>query len=299
MTKIAGIDVGGTYIKVGIVTTPPNVDDFKSFPTKPARIVEQLTEIISELKVNAAGIGVPGLVKDSVIHYSHNLGVKKELNLQEILYSRLKIPIKVDNDANIVALGEWKYGAGKGLSNLLLLTLGTGVGGGLILDNKLYTGTGFAGEVGHITIDPDGPPCGCGNYGCLESYVGSGHIELKAIQGLKIGINTSLARYKKITPELITREAYKGDSLACSIIGSIGYYLGIGIANLCNVLSLERIIIGGGIAKAGDLLFDRIRAEVKLRLYQRKEIDIVPAHLGDLAGILGGAYSIGAELSVI
>lgn len=295
MTKIAGIDVGGTYIKAGIVIKPPEeaqVQKFKSIPTKPDELIAQLIEIINELSPNAAGIGVPGLISNGTIHYSHNLFMEQKLNLQQTLEAELKIPVKVENDANVVALGEWKYGAGKGVHNLLLLTLGTGVGGGLILNDKLYTGTGFAGEVGHITIDPNGPPCGCGNYGCLESYVGSEYLEHRAIQGIKVGIKTILARYKKITPELISKQSYRGDAFARSIIETAGYYLGIGIATLCNILSPEIVVIGGGIAKSGDLLFNKIRTEVQLHLYQRKKIQIVPTQLGDLAGILGASYYV-------
>jgi glucokinase len=288
--KTLGIDVGGTYIKTGIVTTPPQVEKFKSTPTQVNNLVGELLEIISQYKVKAVGIGVAGLIRDGTIHSSPNFSGIKNLKLREILQSKLKIPILVENDANMIALGEWKYGRGRGVSNLLLLTLGTGVGGGLILENKLYKGTGFAGEVGHITIDPNGPPCGCGNYGCLESFVGSKALEQKAYQGIRVGVKTSLSKYKTLTPEIITQEAYKGDKFACTIIESMGRYLGIGIASLCNVLAPECVIIGGGIAKAGKILFSRIEEEVKIRLYHKEKVKIVPPELGDYAGILGSAY---------
>lgn len=290
MNKIVGIDIGGTYIKAGIVINPPEVQNFNSIPTQPGKLIDQLIEIIKQLRPYAVGIGAPGLISNGIIHHSPNLFGVKNLNLKEALQAELKIPVEVENDANVVALSEWQYGAGKGVHNLLLLTLGTGVGGGLILNDKLYTGTGFAGEVGHITIDPNGPPCGCGNYGCLESYVGSEYLERRAIQGIRTGIKTSLSRYKKITPEIISQQAYKGDEFARSIIETAGYYLGIGIANLWNIFSPERVVIGGGIARAGQILFDKIRKEASFRVYQRKGIEIVSTQLADFAGILGAAY---------
>ncbi len=289
MAKIVGIDVGGTYIKAGVVINPPKVENFKSIATQPARLVDQLIEIVEEFEPEAMGVGVPGLVANGILYSSPNLPETNNLRLEEILKSRLKIPVSVANDAGMIALGEWKYGAGKGTHNLLLLTLGTGVGGGLILDDKLYTGAGFAGEVGHIIIDPNGPPCGCGSYGCLESFVGSGALEQRAHQGIRIGIKTSLSNYKKITPKIISEEAYNGDKFAHSIIETDGYYLGIGIAGLCAVLDPEIVVLGGGVSRAGEILFNKIKEEVNHRLYLRKKMSIVPTELGDLAGILGSA----------
>ncbi len=319
MIKIAGIDVGGTYIKAGLAINPPEVEDFKSIATQHANLVEQLIEIAEEYEPEALGIGVPGIVANGVLYSSPNLPEIKNLKLEEILKTRLKIPVRVANDAGMSALGEWKYGVGKGTHNLLLLTLGTGIGGGLILADKLYTGAGFAGEVGHIIIDPNGPPCGCGGYGCLESFVGSRALEQRAIQGIEIGIKTSLSkfhsshserseeshlsnfeipkqvqndrkvRYKKITPKIISEEAYRGDEFARSIIEIAGYYLGIGIAGLCAVLDPDIVVLGGGVSQAGEILFNKIKEEMRHRLYLRKEIPIVPAKLGDHGGILGSA----------
>ncbi|MCK4352791.1 ROK family protein [candidate division WOR-3 bacterium] len=312
--RIVGIDVGGTYIKSGVVGTnsirasiPPAVQSFKSLVIQPKDIVKQIIEIVKTLNPEALGIGIAGLVDKGIIYSSPNLPQIKNLKLKEILESKLHIPVSVANDADMVALGEWKYGAGKGTHNLLLLTLGTGVGGGLIINDKLYTGSGFAGEVGHITIDPDGPLCGCGNYGCLETFVGSKYLTKRALQEIKSGIKTSLSRqirhpplaetdgqakYSNITPEVISKEAYKGDSFAKSIIETAGHYLGIGIASLCAILDPDKVIIGGGISKAGEILFAKIREEINLRLYSRKDIEILPTSLGDKAGISGSAFYI-------
>ncbi|MBI4721561.1 MAG: ROK family protein [Candidatus Stahlbacteria bacterium] len=307
MSKIIGIDVGGTYIKSGIleipkqsgVITPPEVREFNSLPTTSDTLISCILKLISNSNVDAAGIGVPGLVHRGIIHSSPNLPGTSNLDILGKLSTELKIPITVENDANMYACGEWQYGAGKEVHNLLLLTLGTGVGGGLILDDKLYTGTGFAGEVGHIIIDANGPPCSCGSYGCLESYVSSYALIQRAVQGIKIGLNTLLSTYKTLTPELISAEAYKGDDFACGLITSMGYYLGIAIAGLCNVLAPEIVVIGGGIAKAGDILFNSLRKEVARRLYHRAEIPIVPSALGDLSGILGSAYYVTSHLDLI
>jgi glucokinase len=292
MSKVAGIDVGGTYVKSGVVTKPPEVQQFRSIPTERDNLVQQLVGIAEKFEVEALGVGVPGLVRKGILLSSPNFPGARDLKLQETLQSKLKIPVRVENDADMVATGEWRCGAGNGADNVLLMTLGTGVGGGLILDGRLYVGDGVAGEVGHITIDPDGPPCVCGNYGCLESYVGSEAIERRVLQGIRIGVKTSLSQCEEITPEIISKKAYEGDAFARSVIEKTGYYLGVGIANLCNILDPERVILGGGVARAGEILFDSIREEVSRRLYQRRSIEILPAKLGDLAGILGSAYSV-------
>ena len=294
MTRVVGVDVGATYVKAGVIVNlrshlPPKVDQFIETPTQSKDIVKQIVSLAKELKAESLGIGIAGLVADGIVYSSPNLPGIRDLKLRDLLKDRLKIPVSVENDANMVALGEWKYGSGKGTNNLLLLTLGTGVGGGIIINDKLYTGLGFAGEVGHIIIDPDGPLCGCGNYGCLESFVGSGAIVKKAIEGIKFGTRTNLSKYSKITPEIISKETYNGDEFAKSIIESIGYYLGIGLASLCAVLDPDKVVIGGGIARAGEILFTQIKETVNKRLYSRKNIKILPAKLGTYAGILGSA----------
>lgn len=289
---IVGIDIGGTYIKAGLVINPPEVQTFRSVNTKTNILVEQLAKIVLELKGEAVGIGIAGLVTDGIVYSSPNLPSIKELKLQKILQGKLKISVSVANDADMVALGEWKYGAGKETHNLLILTLGTGVGGGIIINDKLYTGKGFAGEVGHLTVDPNGSLCGCGNHGCLETFVGSEYLSEKAHQGIKRNIKTTLSKYSKITPETISKEAYKGDTFAKSIIESAGHYLGIGIASLCAVLDPEKVILGGGISKVGEMLFKEIKKEVNKRLYSRKNIEILPAALGDHAGIVGSAFFV-------
>lgn len=288
--RIIGIDIGGTYIKAGIVSEEKVIHQ-KKIPTPlPQELSFEIIELAKELGAEKLGVGVPGLVTaDGIVYSPPNFPGIERLPLKEILERELKIPVSVANDANCVALGEWKYGAGKGKNNLIVLTVGTGVGGGLIIDGKLYVGRGFAGEIGHITVEPNGPPCRCGNYGCLEAFVGSNYMVERALRGIKLGVDTSLSSHVEITPEDISENAKAGDRFAKDIIQEIGYYLGIGIANLVSILDPEMVIIGGGISNAGEILFSRIRDTVKRRLYSRAQLDIVGAALGDRGGILGSA----------
>jgi glucokinase len=293
--KIGGIDIGGTYIKMGRIKKFPEVEDFKLIPTNKENLIFQIVKIIEELGVEKVGIGVPGLVDGGEIIYSPNLHQLNGVKLKKELKKRIKIPFIIENDANLVAVGEWKYGEGKGMKNVVVITLGTGVGGGLILGGQLYKGKGFAGEVGHIIIDKNGPPCGCGGYGCLESFVGNKAIERRAIEGIKKGRKTTLAKYKKLTPKIIAEEAKKGDKYAHEIIKETAKYIGIGIGTIINVLSPECIIIGGGIAKAGGILIKEVEKETKKYTYGRKEVKILKTKLEDWAGIVGGGELVRKE----
>jgi glucokinase len=289
MTSITCIDVGGTFIKAGNVVDREVRDERKIETGEPELLTRTLLQIIVELGGEAVGIGMPGLVDtDGRISFSPNLPGIESLPLKEILEEELDIPVFVDNDANMAALGEYRYGAGRGVKNLIMLTLGTGVGGGIIIDGKVYHGRGYAGEVGHITIDPDGPLCQCGNYGCLESYIGADRLTERAEEYVRMGTETTLKTYAgNITPKIIEDEAYKGDLVAMDIVAEMARSLGIAISNYCAVLDPERVIIGGGLSKMGDILLSNVKREVKKRLYSRKNIDIVFSELGDRAGILG------------
>lgn len=289
-----GIDIGGTFIKAGLVITGPPGDgkiiETRKVKTEPKRLGNTIIEIAKALGAEKLGVGAPGLIdKNGVIFRPPNLLGINKLPLKKILEDNLKIPVIVDNDANVIALGEYKYGAGRGVKNLVVMTLGTGVGGGVIINGKLHRGRDFAGEIGHITIDKNGPLCRCGNYGCLETYVGGHYIVKRVQEAIKKGIKTSLNEYKEITPEVISKEAYKGDRYAREVISEMGDAIGIGLANICVILDPERIIIGGGIANMGKLLFDKIEQSLKKRLYTREEIDIRKSELGDRAGVLGAA----------
>ncbi len=289
MIPITCIDVGGTFIKAGNVADGEISDERKIDTGNPGTLTRTLSQLILELGGRAAGIGITGLVDgNGRISSSPNLPEIKSLPLKEILERELNIPVLVDNDANMAALGEYRYGAGRGAKNLIMLTLGTGVGGGIIIDGEVYHGGGYAGEVGHITIDPDGPLCRCGNYGCLESYIGANRIMERAEEEVRTGVETTLKNYAgNITPKIIEDEAYKGDRVAMDIVREMARFLGIAISNYCAILDPERVILGGGLSKMGDILLSGIESEVKKRLYSRKGISIVFGELGDRAAILG------------
>lgn len=289
MLLITCIDVGGTFIKTGNIVDGKVKDEKKVNTGEPHMLPGTLLNIIVDMGGEAVGIGMPGLVDfNGRVLSPPNLPGIELLPLKEILEEELNIPVFVDNDANMAALGEYKYGAGKGVKNLIMLTLGTGIGGGIIIDGRVYHGRGYAGEVGHITINPDGPLCNCGNYGCAEAFIGSVRIVQRAEEYVKIGLNTRLKEYAgNITPKIIEEMAYNGDPIAREIIEEMGRYLGISISNYCAVLDPERVILGGGLSKFGDMLLNSTKREVNKRLYTRKDIDIVFGKLGDKAALLG------------
>lgn len=289
MKPITCIDVGGTFIKAGNIIDGEVRDEIKTETGKPDMLTRTLLQIIVKLGGEAVGIGMAGLVNiEGRILSAPNFPGIESLPLKEILEEELNIPVFVDNDANMSALGEYRYGAGRGVKNLIMLTLGTGVGSGIIIDGRVYHGRGYAGEVGHITIDPDGSLCQCGNYGCLESYIGADRITKRAEEYVRMGMETTLRSYAgKITPKIIEDEAYRGDPVAMDIVSETARFLGIAISNYCAILDPERVIIGGGLSKMGGILLSGVKKEVEKRLYLRKDVDIVFSELGDRGGILG------------
>ncbi len=300
---ICGIDVGGTFIKAGAVRDGKILAQ-SSLPTPHSSekdIMQSLIDIIKDFqiyKIEAVGIGFAGLVnsKKGIVYSSPNFPEIHNFNVVRKLKQKLNLPVFIHNDASLYTLGEAIFGAGKGKKYILGLTLGTGVGGGIIINKKIYGGiNGFAGEIGHTTIDINGEKCGCGNTGCLEKYVAANAIINRAKKEIKEQ-NSKLRDIKEITPEIISHFANKGDRVAVKVIKETGKLLGVGIASLINVLNPEIVIIGGGIANAGETLFESIRKEVHKRSYLTKinKVEIVPAQLGSGAGILG-AYQFVLE----
>jgi glucokinase len=201
------------------------------------------------------------------------------------------------NDASAAALGEHEFGAGKGVDNLIYLTVSTGIGGGIIIDGRLYLGpSGSAGEIGHMTIDVNGPQCSCGNIGCLEMLASGTAIAREAVKRIRAGGRSSLSemlggKIENITAEQVGVAAQGGDSLAMEIIHRAASYLGMGMVNLVNIFNPEMIIVGGGVAQMGDLLLDPARRVVEARAFKlpAQAVRIVPARLGDEAGVMGAA----------
>jgi len=232
-----------------------------------------------------------------IVTLSPNLPGWRDIPLRDMVRERFRADSWLINDANAAALGEHHYGAGRGVKNLVFITVSTGIGGGIIIDNRLYSGTsGSAGEIGHTTVDINGPRCSCGNVGCLELLASGAAIAREAAKRISQGDRSSLSeimagRIENITAEKVSLAAQSGDSLALEVIAVAAGYLGVGIANLVNIFNPEVIIIGGGVANMGDLLFEPVRKEVSERAYQlaAQAVRIVPAQLGEDAGVLGAA----------
>lgn len=293
MKNIIGIDLGGTYIKMGLVTKGGHIVTRKKLVTPSGKnynkVIDLIIENLPSKNVSGIGFGVPGLVDSErgIVHALVNIPGWKNVPLQKIIEKRTRIPAVIDNDVNCMVLGEAAFGAAKGKHDVFGITLGTGVGGGIIINGRIYRGSSFtAGEVGHVTVEKDGPRCNCGNRGCLEAIVGNKRIVARYKKGKKIKGN--------ITPIMIQEAAEKGDQYAKKIWQETGEYIGIALAGIVNVLNPQLIVIGGGIAKAGDLLMNSIRATVKRRAMPvaREKVQIKFSKLGNDAGILGAAALI-------
>lgn len=286
-----GVDIGGTNLRGAVVRSNGEVmtrfrlksaivDGAESFEIRLAAEVEGLVVAAASngIKIQGVGVGIPGLIgADGCIHSSVNLRPLEGLNLSKRLSSRLLLPVVSANDANLIALGEARFGAGKGMHSLAVITIGTGLGSGLILDQKLWNGVGgFAAEFGHITVEPDGNICPCGNRGCLEQYVSAG----------------ALSRFGGgLSPEILALQARAGDADACAAFDVLGYWLGTALAGLINTLNIEGIIIGGGVAASYDLFVDSLRTTMRRRSFARifDQVNLCQAILGDDAGLVGGA----------
>ena len=317
-----GVDIGGTNIKLALVDKRARLTGKRTFSTAGFKgksalidgIVSRIEDLISDqgLKkrdIIGVGIGAPGAidVRTGTIHYLTNIPDWREIPLGDILKKRLKVPVFVDNDVNVMALGEAYFGAGKGACNMLCITLGTGVGGGLILEGKLYRGSSCAaGEFGHVPINIDGPKCKCGSRACVEAYAGNSYIVKDVIARIRKGKKTLITKLvkeelSKITPEIISEAGHKGDKFAKQVWIDVGEKIGIGLAGVVNLLNVEKIVIGGGVAEAGKTLFDSIRKTIDARAMKlpAETVKVVKAKLGLDAGLIGAAtlvlYELGRE----
>ena len=317
MKYYVGIDFGGTGIKVGIIDENGKILIKDSFVTDPQKSGDEIVKHIAECtqkvmddsklpqeNILGIGIGSPGLLNPETgqLKIVTNIPNLNDIYLTKGISDYLNKPAFLDNDVNTMSLGEFYYGSGKGKKNVIALTVGTGVGGGIILNGELYRGTTFtAGEIGHMSIARDGKYCSCGNYGCLERYVGKeGIIERFEIYKSK-GIETSIDKYLedgKITPKAISMAAKDGDKISIEVLKETGEILGHAIASLVNILNPEMIIIGGGISNAGDLLMEPIRMGMLKHAYTipASAVEIVRAQLGNDAGLVGSASLAVANL---
>ena len=307
---ILGIDLGGTKIATALVNTRGEVLARQNCSTPACAGVDTVIDSIfmnienimslSKVKISrllGIGIAAAGLIdkdKGKVI-FSPNLPGWNEVPLRDIIQQRFNILTYLDNDANMAALGEWCFGIKKEAANLIYITVSTGIGGGIIANGNLYTGVcGVAGEIGHMTIDVNGPKCNCGNFGCWEALASGTALAREAIKRIKEGADTSIIQLAdgnidKIDAKLVSLAAQQGDKLAEELISQLGYYLGVGLANLVNIFNPELILIGGSVAKIGDSLLQPAINVVKERAFaaSANAVEIKPALLGDDSGLLG------------
>lgn len=307
-----GIDIGGSSIKAALTNARTGILARAQRPTRADGSVDdtvaQLHECIEELSatlgggaadIAGIGVGVPGAIDHDrgLVLYPPNLPAWQEVPLAALLSDRWGVPVLLENDANCAALGERHFGAGRAHDHFIALTLGTGVGGGIIIDGRIFRGRrGFAGEFGHVSIDGEGPACNCGGRGCIEAYVGIHYLMREAIDALRDDPDSLLHPRavndaEGLVPKDLAEAAAAGDVASISILRRAGGRLGVAIASAANLLDIETFIIGGGIAGAGAPLFDGIEKEARGRVMKvhRTALTILPAELGNDAGMLGAA----------
>ena len=304
-----GLDLGGTKV-LGVALSDDGevVAEYRRpTPRGEDALIDALSAVAEELRdatsadgeVTAVGVGAPGLVdRDGVLRAAPNLSGVDQLALRAGLASRLGLPVRADNDATCAAWGEHQLGAARGKEHVVVATLGTGIGGGIITDGRLYRGAnGFAGEIGHTVVEPHGPLCPCGQRGCWERYAsgsGLGRLAREAAHAGQVPRVLELAGDdpEAVRGEHVTRAAIEGDAGARAVFGRFAWWLALGLANLANVFDPEMFVIGGGLVEAGDVLFEPTSAaftDLVEAADRRPAISIVPAALGERAGAMGAA----------
>ena len=294
-----GLDVGGSSLKGARVSAAGEVLARLQEPTRKDSadaLLAQLEAAVRALEnggCSRVGLGLPGIVdmRMGCLRSAPNLAVLNGLDVAAEVARRTTRPAFVENDANAAALAESWLGAGRGAETVLFLTLGTGVGGGIVVDGRVWGGrNGFAGEVGHIQVDPGGGPCGCGSWGCLETVVGVAGWVRRAREGMAC-CRSSLASYAELSPEVIVAEARDGDGVALDVVDGAARALGVGIAASLSLLNAGRVVIGGGVAQAGEFLLEKIVGETRRRTFPHVFEGTVfrLAELGADAGAIGAA----------
>lgn len=310
-----GVDLGATNTKLALVNRRGEILvkqrlATQDYPTKKVLLVAIINKIqkilssrvVAKKDIRGIGLGVPGLVDSErgIVHYFVNIKGWRNVPLATIIRGHFNLPVFIDNDVNATTLAELKFGAGRGAKNLVCLTLGTGVGGGVVVNGELYRGSTLsAGEVGHIPIERFGLRCPCGGYGCIERYVGSNYLVENVKSQIKKGRRTIITKLvnnklSRITPKIIAAAAKEGDKFAIEIWRNAGENLGIALTGIVNFFNPEKIVIGGGIAEAGKLLFDSIIKTVRERAMELpgQKVEIVKAKLGENAGTIGAAVLV-------
>jgi glucokinase len=307
-----GVDLGGTKMAVGVVDSDQQVHFQGSEPStglSEDKLVEELAEELSEAKrarpdVLAAGLGIPATIdfdRGLAIH-AVNLTIT-DVPIRDLMRERVGLPIFVDNDGNVAALAEHLYGAGRGAQNVVLLTIGTGIGGGLILNGEVYRGsTGAAAELGHIVIEEDGPPCqgNCPNHGCVEALASGTAIAKGGREAAERDPDSALGKALaegEVTGRTVTDLALSGDGPAREVVAQAGRHIGVALSSLANIFDPDVFVIGGGVSVVGDLLLDPAREELRTRaLPPQNERPVKLAELGPDAGMIGAAAMALIEL---
>lgn len=313
-SNFIGIDLGGTNIKAALVNTDTGeISHTVAAPTQAQEghdaVIARMAGLVDEIaqagglkktRLSGVGVGIPGLLdlEHGLTLFLPNLpGNWRSVPVRDELARLTDLPVALINDARAATVGEWKFGAGKGVDTVALYTLGTGIGGGLVINGQLYLGIGgAAGELGHVSVDFNGPRCNCGSRGCIEALASGPAIAAAGMRAVVQGGTTRITALcegdlNRITPELVYEAALAGDAVAREIYEQAGRVIGYGIANVVTALTPRRVIIGGGVAAAGDMILEPIRRTVKerVRLSDAEAFEIVPATLGNNAGLLGAA----------
>jgi glucokinase len=304
---VIGVDLGGTKLLAGVVDRHLRVHHrvyrHPHAGEGTEALLQRLVDAVDEARqaadaeVGAVGFGIPSLVdvRTGVAATTVHRPLQG-VPFRDLMAERLNVPVAVDNDANAAMLAEHRWGAALGARTAALLTLGTGIGGGVIVDNRLVHGaSGAAGEWGHMVVDLDGPSCTCGNQGCLEQLVSGSALGRSGLRAARArpdsGLGRALAAGREITGMLVTELAHDGDASARDVVADMGAHLGIGIANIVNILNPEVVVVGGGVVAAGDLLLEPARRTVAARALAppRDQVRIVPTRFGDASGMMGAA----------
>ena len=312
MNYYVGIDLGGTNTKIGLLDEEGNILFSTIVKTESEqgfeKTIERLSNIlkiqVSNLNISfknvvGVGLGVPGPVANGrIVKFWANFPWPVNVDLAAEFEKHLGVPVKVDNDVNVITLGEMWKGGGRGYKNVLGLAIGTGIGGGVVVNGKLVSGkNGAGGEVGHIKVERDGKLCGCGQEGCWEAYASATGLVREAKSRLTVNKNNLLyerTKDREVEAKDIFDAARDGDEFSLNLVDYEAEFIALGIGNLLNVLDTDVVVVGGGIALAGDILFDKINE--KLRKYAMlstlEGLKIVQAELGNDAGIYGAAYLV-------
>jgi glucokinase len=315
---IIGVDLGGTNIVVGVLPMDGGNGEVLALASEATEaqrgakfVVDRINSMIETARERVTathgggpedfagvGIGSPGPLdrRSGIVINTPNLGWRN-FPLRDLVGKAVNLPAILDNDANCATYGEWWLGAGRNVNTLVGLTLGTGIGGGIVLNGEIFHGVSdAAGEIGHTTIEVNGRKCKCGNYGCLEAYASGPAIALRAIEGIEAGTDSMLpdlvsGRLESVTAATVYEAAVLGDPYANDVMRETAKFLGAGVANLINMLNPEMIVIAGGVTKAGDHLFLPLKAEVRKRAFRSalEACQICPAALPGTAGVIGAA----------